>query len=77
MSEHQVVFAAAVGMTAGAFGAHGLKNRVDAEHVRSWEAASHYAVCCSIVMCMGAEVSLMKRTALRQPCPRQAHVYRP
>ncbi|TDL28363.1 DUF423-domain-containing protein [Rickenella mellea] len=35
---------AAVGMTAGAFGAHGLRNRVDAERVRSWEAASHYAI---------------------------------
>ncbi|KAH7911941.1 hypothetical protein BJ138DRAFT_1135059 [Hygrophoropsis aurantiaca] len=37
---------AAVGVMAGAFGAHGLKRRssITADNIHAWETASHYAV---------------------------------
>ncbi|KAH8110658.1 hypothetical protein DFH11DRAFT_1619512 [Phellopilus nigrolimitatus] len=37
---------AAVGVIAGAFGAHGLKKRpgIDADKIHSWETAAHYSI---------------------------------
>lgn len=39
-------FEAAVGMIAGAFGAHGLKSRtgMTADSIHNWETAAHYSV---------------------------------
>lgn len=34
----------AVGVAAGAFGAHGLRGRLDADHLQLWETAARYAV---------------------------------
>ena len=37
---------AAIGITAGAFGAHGLRKRagITPDNIHAWETASHYAV---------------------------------
>ncbi len=49
-----LIFAkAAVGIVAGAFGAHGLQKRkgITAENLHAWQTASNYAVCtCHLVL---------------------------
>jgi uncharacterized membrane protein YgdD (TMEM256/DUF423 family) len=41
-------YIAAIGITAGAFGSHGLKSRLAREQLESWKIASNYAVSVSV-----------------------------
>lgn len=41
-------YIAAVGITAGAFGSHGLKSRLASEQLDSWKIATNYAVSASL-----------------------------
>lgn len=47
-------FMGALGVALGAFGAHGLKARVAADLLRTWETGAHYHLVHALALCVAA-----------------------